>query len=443
MNYTTTTTNQPTYQESTSGKLNPYKVLQGSTLHQVQFTGENALNCPKMTINLDWCEMSFLGELGKPDQDGLIRFDDGSIILEKLDYAFTKRYNEGYRIYVDGEDFGRIEASPKNPNINPNLVKIQVNNHILYQRGWVDRLQYLSGWIGLEFNNVTRIDVAIDGGDFLGGFDGLIRERYGKVGKAKVAAVRTGKMELEGFYIGSAKSEKRIRGYNKSREIKESGANKTYIPAFWKANGLDTTKDIERLEIVMKGKALRKVKGFDFRKLEDTRYLAGLAKCMVKGFYEFVDMGSDSNVSRGKRIQPVAWEYFDGVEVIREKKTNEPSVVWAVKQAVAFEMREAFSTRIKQNDRPYREAYDKCHERCKTYGILGWFDRKVKDWEKDAEYHRKIRVRRHEVLGSPLALFGQKAKPVKHPIPLARPLPSKPTKDNGQPEPYNVDLTVW
>ena len=378
--------------------LAPIRYNRGQKYKTGDFKRKSTQNQSKSCINVDWLEMSFRATIDPPNADSLVIYENGDIILEKLEYSWTKRYREGYRLYVYGEDFGRVEAIPVNPNIDGNLIKIQVDNHILYQRGWVERLKYVEAAMRLEFNNVSRLDIALDmeNGHFISDYAKLERYELKKVGKAKVSTFKDSNMQLEGFYIGSSSSERMIRGYIKTKELKESGGVKTYIPEYWKANGIDPAKRVERLEIMLRGKAMRKVEDFDYGRLEETAYLAGIMRSQMRKFYEFsIPNEREKNESRWKRVEAFNWSVFDCVEVTRVKKTSKPSVVWSVKHAISFDMREAYeryaTDRIYQD---FKAMHEYCMSRAAEYGLIDWFLKKANVWELDYKYHLKIKEAR-------------------------------------------------
>jgi len=371
--------------------LTPYKYNGGQLYIRPQKPNKTLL------IGVDWFEFTVNGQFidSIENPKNILSFSDGDIVLikDELRPNGTKHFKYCYTAYLHGEKFGTINTVPRSSVLSPTVSIFKVENHILYQRGWVARTEFIMNELGVNLHNVTRLDIAVDGGQFLNDYKDLDKGVYKQIGRGTRSSHYRGN-ELEGFYIGSRASEKYLRGYNKTKELKKS-ANKGYIKDFWTKNGLEhgeDLEDVERLEITLKRKAMQRVKDFDMGRLEDASYLAGLMCSQVQKLYVFIENSGDSNASRRTKIQPVDWSYFDAVEVERLNKTNEPSVVWAAQQSVSFEMRESYAGLGEIKGDLWEQAFSRCHSRCEKYGILEWFTNKVPKWQREKVYHEKMRL---------------------------------------------------
>lgn len=373
--------------------LTPYKYNGGQLYIRSQSPDK------KLLIGVDWFECtvngSFLDNVNNPAS--VLSFSEGDVVLVKdeLRPNGTKHFKHCYQVYLHGERFGILNTTPRSSVISDSLSIIKLDNHILYQRGWVARLEFIMNELGVVLHNVTRLDIAVDGGNFLNDYSNLIAGKYTKVGRATMQTQHTHNGSVQGFYIGTRSSEKYIRGYNKSVELKKS-LNKTYISDFWANNGL-TGDNIERLEITLKRKAMQRIVDFDLGRLEDSEYLSGIMCSQIQKLYVLVPSGGDSNVTRKKKIQVVDWSYFNAEEVFRETKIKSPSVIWAVQQAVSFEMRESYSGLEDTGGDLWEQAYTKSYSRCEKYGILDWFTGKLDKWRKEKDYHAIMRKRYESV----------------------------------------------
>jgi len=159
----------------------------------------------------------------------------------------------------------------------------------------------------------------------------------------------------------------------------------------WAANGLDLTQDIERLEIKLKSKAFKRLKEFDWTKLESTQYMAGVMKSFFKRFYEFTERSNDSNVTRKEKIQAVDWSYFDSVEIERVPKVKKPNAVWGAMRAITFCMMEQFADITADVQADFFSESDRCRRMAERYNIVDWFQRKVPDWMTAYDYHEVLR----------------------------------------------------
>ena len=347
---------------------------------------------PHYTANVDKAIFNVNGEI--PTDKESISFDDGNIhlIIDPKRPNGVRHFKCCYEIYLHGELFALMNTAPRASILDPFLSSITIQNNVLYQRGWVARFEYLCKEIGVELRGVSQLDIAIDGGEYIAQYEKLLSKEYKKVGRAKMATEHKHNGNVEGFYIGNRSSEKYIRGYNKTLEMKKSGSNKNYIVDFWKNNGLDPAGKVERLEIVLKNKAIKRIKDFDIGRLEDSGYLASLMKCQLTKYYQFVENNGDTNVTRKEKIDAVDWSFFENMEdVVREKKTKTSNVIWAVKRALTFDMKEQFAGMDELGDDLFSQTYIECYKRAEMYGVKEWFGKKITQWKKDFEYQQKIK----------------------------------------------------
>jgi len=373
------------------GNSDPRKYNGGQLYIDPKFGGKST---GKYCINVDWLTLTLRNKI---DVDGgeQYTFDDSIVLVRENRNLSNFKYF--YNVYLHGEHFGELCTSVRDGSfMNDELSTFRVLNHILYQKNWVVRLEYIIDKMGCKVNNVTRLDVAVDGGNFIADFQETMQGEWERVGRAKHKLVGGAKSRFcEGFYIGTGSSEKQITGYNKSKEIrdkhKQGAPMKKYIIDMWAANGLDLTQDIERLEIKLKSKAFKRLKEFDWTKLESTQYMAGVMKSFFKRFYEFTERSNDSNVTRKEKIQAVDWSYFDSVEIERVPKVKKPNAVWGAMRAITFCMMEQFADITADVQADFFSESDRCRRMAERYNIVDWFQRKVPDWMTAYDYHEVLR----------------------------------------------------
>lgn len=359
----------------------------------------------KYTISIDWLEATFSGrflhlrEYEEPRDVLEFGYSGVAMMRDIARWNGTKHYKYAYRMILNGEEIGTILTHPRAKILDRNLSQMRIDNHVLYQKGAIDQMLYVADTIAVTMNNLTRLDIAIDGVNFISDYSNVIQGKYKKIGRAKMATEHQPNGDVEGFYIGRRSSEKFLRGYNKTKELVQASNSKDYIKQFWERNNLDMTRgDIERLEIVMKAKAIKRIKDFDLNQLDKPSYLAGIMRTEFAGWYQFIDAKDKTkNVSRKEKIEAIDWDYFKPTDLEKERKTNKPNVIWAVQRAVTFEMQEFFAGKEVMSDDLFGQVYAKCFTRCERYGILDWFQRKMPYWSKDREYHAEIRAKLEEV----------------------------------------------
>ena len=391
---------------SKSVNITPYKYNGGQLYKQGVYIKE-------MVIIVDWFECSTLGVFvdTKKPQSVIAVSDDVYLLRDENRPNGTKHFQSCYLIYLHGELFGHINTTPRASILDPNLSMFKVENYILYQRGWLARLDYILDTIGLKMYHVSRLDIAIDGKGFISDYEKLVARKYDKVGKAKMTTMHEANGDVEGFYIGSRSSAKFIRCYDKSKELKQN-LGKGYISKWWDDNDFFVGDKVERIELSLKYKALKLVKDFDYNRLENGTYLSGVMRTIFNGIYRFREVNkNEKNKSRLKKIDAVEWSYFDANDIDRLPKTNKPSVVWAAQRAITFDMQESYAGLESGGSDLWDTAYKRSFDRAVKYGILDWFKSKLPKWEREKKYHDRMRAevknakRQRKIIGKTSHVF--------------------------------------
>lgn len=188
---------------------------------------------------------------------------------------FTKAafFKQGIEILDDEELVATLYYEPTSPKVSPNSVAVRWDNHVFYTDKLVHRILSIFKALFLYHVSITRCDFALDF-DELDGHDGaalaqlLINEDIIKRGSRQMSVVYkrrhhvapTGAVTqrqgagIESVTIGKMSSACQFCLYNKTAEIKHSG--KKYIEEYQAMNGLDTGKDIWRLELRLRAAGL-------------------------------------------------------------------------------------------------------------------------------------------------------------------------------------------
>jgi hypothetical protein len=199
--------------------------------------------------------------------------------------------------------------------------QVQFSNPTLYGTVWVNLFWSLRAQ-GFTLDSVSRVDIAADGlagdgGQYLDVMHGRMGGRLRYYGKGNWAPYmqRDG---VQGFSMGARSSDKFIRCYNKTREMKQVG-RKPHIFNHWAAalGGEDpeTLPDVIRFEASMKGKGIRRYVGNAERSDQWVADLATGAQ-MVKLFASVVPSVFDFRTppadpkGRARDARPaVAWDW--------------------------------------------------------------------------------------------------------------------------------------
>lgn len=284
------------------------------------------------TINLDWFEAMASGAfINGDDVKERYEFDNGRIVLARKGTG-TKIFKYGFEIYLDGKLFGKCHCSPRAAEIlKPDYIQFQVQNNVLYEDGGFSDIKYFFAKMSWKLVNLTRFDIALDGVDVMDLVEQYLQKKIDRLGRAKLNAHIEGKHTITGFDIGRSKGwNKMCTGYIKTKELEKS--NKNYIKDFWKRTGLQTEgREIQRLEMKIKNEEVKKIVDFEWRDLDNFEYLATIFRTCMKNFFEFIEIGSDSNVTRAKRIEFINWDFL-GALLLPRLSTKESNEVYRMKQ---------------------------------------------------------------------------------------------------------------
>ncbi|MGY3090240.1 hypothetical protein ACVWYF_003295 [Hymenobacter sp. UYAg731] len=187
------------------------------------------------------------------------------VVLERVQ-CIDRNYHLCYTVTINKLQFGTLLMNRTKLYENENdLVKLKVDNSVLYT-DFLPLLNKVLSAFRFEINNITRLEIALDTNtNLLSNFYHYFRDEtnyFLKGGVKKLDSItkfakeyRNGD-ETPTLYIG--KSDKKLKIYNKSLEILETGNHKDYITTFHAANGLDITADVYRMEIALTNTALKR-----------------------------------------------------------------------------------------------------------------------------------------------------------------------------------------
>jgi len=342
----------------------------------------NKSNKTHITINPDWLEFILEGDLkfGEFHRDGEYLVLPKGWVLKELGYG-TKHFSFNYEVYYEGILFGSLRTTPRNNKImRETWQQFKIDNERLYEQGYIDRCQLFFKVIGSKVRNVSRLDIAADGFGFM-----QLMKRYtegiiNKRGKAGYTLYLNNAREIQGFDLGSKKSDKSITGYRKSIEIEKS--NKRYILEFWRQSGLPNWDkgNVERLELRLKNNAIIKIEDFDWQRLEDPKYLAGVMKKHMVNYFDF-HSANCSHVSRIKKIEFINWESVSA-ERLEFASARKSSEYQRMKQTAKTLYWLYLGT-------GYQYHLQVCREIVENINCVGWFIEKQEFWNREFNKQNK------------------------------------------------------
>ncbi len=183
------------------------------------YEGENLNVC-----FVDWFEVQMLGQLptvieGKTD------YELSDHVHLQLTGKQTKHFHHLFEVYLHGEHLGILQTHTKVPKFfAPNSIQFKMNNHLLYTEDWLGYYAELLNTMGWNHNSLSRLDIAMDGQAGNSYRSEIIktmnpRSKVKIVGKTRIKPSFVNG-QLENVEIGSRKSDKYGRIYNKTEELK-------------------------------------------------------------------------------------------------------------------------------------------------------------------------------------------------------------------------------
>ena len=215
--------------------------------------------------------------------DWLSLYCENYVLNDNSFYRFHKRevgtiiFKDVYDVYdtVSGELYAVVQKTPHSPILPKNATMVQVMNRWLYREDWNERVNHFCNTCFIVPKSISRIDICADFNEFADGyhpvqfindiFNGkLIRkggQKYAidgnfKDSKFQIQGTQGKNRGVDYIRFGSRDAQCCAYLYNKTKELKEVH-DKPYIREMWKESGIDTSRDVWRLEFSMKTTQLR------------------------------------------------------------------------------------------------------------------------------------------------------------------------------------------
>ena len=379
-------------------KLTPCKYIGGqldlSNELGIEVGQAKSPSLSRYTLNIDKAEFTLNGfirdEITRADlmdEVPIKEYRKGDCVLVVDGTGGTKHYEYKLDLYLDGQLFGKILAIPRDKTgivLKQNSIQLKLQNNILYESGWIERLQDAIDTLGWELNNITGIDIALDGFDkFQQLASNLMANTWMFKGRSTSQSFHRKGGNLTGMDYGKRSSSKMLTVYNKSIYLKQD--HKKYITDFWKANNLKPYNeggDVYRLELKLRSKAIKKIKGFDWTRLQDGNYLASVMQLCFKNWFDVIQNTGQKNKSREAQIDLIQWDSFNTVHM-EKNKTKPSSELYQAKTLIKGMYLRGLRT---NNEVLKTEATQMVNE----YGLNDWFDWRIGEWIKKLELNAKV-----------------------------------------------------
>lgn len=381
----------------------------------------------KVVPVLDWLSLLMLdASMRVPEATGK---DDVVAITDALVLRYYGKGSEHYKyiwhVLYNGEHYATILSHTRNEKfVKKGMVKVDIKNHLLYTTELWPFIDLLCKELGLQYKNVSRVDIAIDGLNYLVKLvnqytkqtaDEKVVELKGR-GRFKANLLDRPTMMYNSFQLGAPAGKKCITIYNKSQEIVTS--RKEYIQHWWKAQGIiDEVQPLEmlanalkadkgdqeryyipgyhnvyRFELRLKGELFLQMQGFTLDWLKTGTGLMSIVRRMMEKFFEFV-INTRSDNSKCESIDIIPMQAFDcfNIQMVRAKRRDD---LYKTKLSIAKNVRQLYLGHLQPSD---YAALQMLLFDVNNYNLQQWFNKKLFQWNKefgptqpDEEYRNQV-----------------------------------------------------
>lgn len=300
--------------------------------------------------SLDWLQVTCtsLQILHLPPQGHLLsKYPDRWGNHREYDYTEQEVVIHGYEkqccVRWKGYAVLNVGWIPRQKDVNILSVNIKIANAILYTTDWYYILNDFCMNHNIAIKTITRCDLAIDCNYFLNGLcpETFLRKyltktkTYIRVGSNKWCSQGLKEMHRSNYdYLrfGSRQSGVCVYLYNKTRELQQQ-KDKPYIRECWEAAGLNTSRDVWRLEISLssQGVGLKDVTTNLFRTLfiddlNQQQNIESLCLLYAQKYFHFKrivpNITKKQNLPDLELLPPPPETYIKPTSIYRKKDTG-------------------------------------------------------------------------------------------------------------------------
>lgn len=255
-----------------------------------------------------------LVEKYKSEGKGIYNIDD--LFFLNMCSKRVGGYMYTFDISIESRKVGTLSCNNYD-NTTEGIVQLEFVNDVHYSmgKGWLWYYRLITEALSLKLENISYLEIALDMND--------IFERYKYMHQNSTMAGGTlfrhvGKITLDTFKsykefkVGTTGSGKWIVIYNKSSEIESN--RKHYITKSHEHRGLDTSKQIDRIELRMNSKGTKKY-GITLDMLDSEEGLCSIFKEYTKDSLSFFDQSTQRydkhRNTKYERIDLIDYSIFD------------------------------------------------------------------------------------------------------------------------------------
>jgi len=265
-------------------------------------------------VSVDWLQVFLLGK---------VESRSGFDVVEQN--MTSRHFRKLSNLFYCGELIGSLAYEPHSSVIRPDGVLLKLANPVLYKYQPFELVSYVCKALGLKFNNISRLDLALDFNNFAYGLDpsnlikGFCTGKYLKVGKSKykVFGEVGDVVSFDYLRFGGNTSEFSVYLYNKSKELSEV-KDKPYIREKAKQYGVDVDQDFYRLEVSVKSPQIKmiskdtgEISDYGLKYFDNPGNITDFFKACVERYFRFKHNAKQENKSRLKDVQLFVFDIPD------------------------------------------------------------------------------------------------------------------------------------
>jgi hypothetical protein len=258
-------------------------------------------------------------------------YNINNIFFLKLRKKSEGNYRYTLDLSFDGKKIGKLSLDNYSNQYN-HLVKLEFLNDVHYSigKGWYWYFEKICKALSLKLHNISYLEIALDLPDVFDRFEYLHlnstmckRKLYKHNGRIKLNVL----CNYREYIVGMKSTGKWIAIYNKTKEIEAN--DKIYITEFHKLKGLDTNKQIDRIELRMDNRWLKKY-NITIEMLVNEEGLCSIFKEYTKDSLSFSDLAAKQydkhrNV-KYERIDLLDYSIFDSKPLDKPERKQKVTV---------------------------------------------------------------------------------------------------------------------
>lgn len=348
------------------------------------------------TINIDYLQLAFLTELPSWSNNPKTFEINSECYLEYKPQESNPDFTIIANLYIHHHLVGKVLYAPSSPFIDDNTVHLLIENWLLYTDEFTTYIKYLQQTCHWELQHIARLDICIDTTNHnLDQFfvKYLRSDSIRKKGRAELQTKYNSNKELKYLWVGSNKSKKQVKYYNKSKELEIH--DKPYIKYFWNQNGLDINSRVERLELKLMNPL---TKGIYINRLTDSNYLASLVQLHWKNFFDFEQTHKENYRKITKDVTPLKLTGFETELLLKYKPTRTTSTIEIKKELRRLYIQTQIEKQILsektnptgQDYHPLNYFYGSLRRLKKRYKLDEYYKSKKPLWSKEYEKNQSI-----------------------------------------------------